>query len=59
MCSFYLVNAAEWIEINLFADSHNLEIIEDCAQAHGAKLKDQFAGTFGKAGYFSFYLQKI
>ena len=45
-------------EINLFADNHNLEIIEDCAQAHGAKLKDQLAGTFGKAGCFSFYPTK-
>ena len=45
-------------EINLFADSHNLEIIEDCAQAHGAKLNDQLAGTFGKAGCFSFYPTK-
>ena len=45
-------------EINLFADNHNLEIIEDCAQAHGAKFKDQLAGTFGKAGCFSFYPTK-
>jgi len=45
-------------EINFFADKHNLEIIEDCAQAHGAKLKDQLAGTFGKAGCFSFYPTK-
>ena len=45
-------------EINLIADNHNLEIIEDCAQAHGAKLNGQLAGTFGKAGCFSFYPTK-
>ena len=44
-------------DINLFADSHNLEIIEDCAQAHGAKLKNQLAGTFGKQDASVFILK--
>ena len=46
-------------KINLFADNHNLEIIEDFAQAHGAKLKDQFAGTFGIADASVFIQQKF
>mgnify|MGYP001175727006 CR=1 FL=1 len=44
--------------INEFAQKYNLEVIEDCAQAHGAKLYNQRAGTFGVAGCFSFYPTK-
>jgi len=40
------------------AKSRNLTIIEDCAQAHGAKFKNQKAGTFGNFGCFSFYPTK-
>ena len=37
------------------ARKHNLYIIEDCAQAHGASYKGRKAGTFGDAAAFSFY----
>lgn len=37
------------------ARKHNLRVIEDCAQAHGATYKGQKVGTFGDAGGFSFY----
>ena len=37
---------------------HNVFLIEDCAQAHGAKYRDQKCGTFGVAGSFSFYPTK-
>lgn len=37
---------------------HNLFLIEDCAQAHGAKFKNKKAGTFGDFGAFSFYPTK-
>lgn len=40
------------------AGKYNLQLIEDCAQAHGAKYKGQKVGTFG-TGAFSFILQKI
>jgi len=36
---------------------YNLEIIEDCAQAHGAKYKKKTVGSFG-VGCFSFYPTK-
>lgn len=37
------------------AKKHNLYIVEDCAQAHGAKYKGQVVGSFGDAAGFSFY----
>lgn len=37
---------------------HNVALIEDCAQAHGAKLHGQKVGTFGDAATFSFYPTK-
>lgn len=40
------------------AAKNNLVVIEDCAQAHGAKQKNIFAGTFGDFGAFSFYPTK-
>jgi dTDP-4-amino-4,6-dideoxygalactose transaminase len=39
------------------SDKYNLEIIEDCAQAHGAEYFGQKVGTFG-IGAFSFYPTK-
>lgn len=40
------------------AAEHELVVIEDTAQALGARAEDQFAGTFGDAGCFSFYKTK-
>lgn len=37
------------------AAQHKLEIVEDCAQAHGATFKGRHVGTFGRAATFSFY----
>lgn len=37
------------------ARKHNLFIIEDCAQAHGATYKGKRIGSFGEAAGFSFY----
>ena len=37
------------------ARKHNLRVVEDCAQAHGATYKGQKVGTFGDAAGFSFY----
>jgi dTDP-4-amino-4,6-dideoxygalactose transaminase len=41
------------------AQKHNLMIIEDAAQALGAKFYDKSAGSFGLTGCFSFYPAKI
>jgi len=40
------------------ARKHKLKIIEDCAQAHGAKYKNIKAGSFGDINAFSFYPTK-
>ena len=37
------------------AKKHNLLVIEDCAQAHGATYKGKRVGSFGDAAGFSFY----
>jgi dTDP-4-amino-4,6-dideoxygalactose transaminase len=37
---------------------HGVALIEDCAQAHGARLHGQQVGTFGDAATFSFYPTK-
>ncbi|MFX4263237.1 DegT/DnrJ/EryC1/StrS family aminotransferase [Pelotomaculum propionicicum] len=45
-------------QIMEIGNKHNLHVIEDCAQAHGAKYKGKLVGTFGDAGCFSFYPTK-
>lgn len=37
------------------AKKSNLYVVEDCAQAHGAKYKGKVIGSFGDAAGFSFY----
>jgi len=39
-------------------EDHNLILIEDCAQAHGAIYNGDMVGTFGHSGCFSFYPTK-
>lgn len=41
------------------AKKHNLTVMEDSAQALGAKYKGKSAGTFGLAGMFSLYPAKL
>ena len=40
------------------ADAHGLEIFEDAAQAHGARLDGRPVGTFGRFAMFSLYPTK-
>jgi dTDP-4-amino-4,6-dideoxygalactose transaminase len=42
-------------EIMAIAKKHNLKVIEDCAQAHGAEYNGSRVGSFGDVGCFSFY----
>ncbi|MGH9917519.1 MAG: DegT/DnrJ/EryC1/StrS family aminotransferase [Nitrososphaerales archaeon] len=45
-------------ELRDLAASHGLDLIEDCAQAHGASLGGRAAGSFGRMAAWSFYPTK-
>lgn len=46
---------ANMAAIREIADAHGLRIIEDAAQAHGARFAGRRAGSWGDCGCFSFY----
>ena len=46
---------ADMDPINEIASHHNLAVIEDAAQAHGARYKGKRVGSLGHAAGFSFY----
>lgn len=58
-----LVHLAGWPcemdDIMTLAKEHNLFVIEDCAQAHGARYKDRSVGSIGDIGCWSFCQDKI
>ena len=45
-------------EVVRICKKHNLKLVEDCAQSHGACFDGQMTGTFGDVGCFSFYPSK-
>ena len=57
------VHAAGWVcdmdPIMKLAAEHELTVIEDCAQSHGAKYKGRPAGSLGHIAAFSFCQDKI
>jgi dTDP-4-amino-4,6-dideoxygalactose transaminase len=50
---------AEMDPIMALAEKHNLYVIEDCAQAHGASYKGKRVGSIGHIGAWSFCQDKI
>ena len=46
---------ADMDAINAVAQKHGLKVIEDAAQAHGARYKGKRVGSLGDAAGFSFY----
>lgn len=46
---------ARMSKIMELAKAHNLKVLEDACQAHGARYRGARAGTIGDAGCFSFY----
>lgn len=45
--------------IMALAEQHNLYVIEDCAQAHGARYKGRSVGSIGHIGAWSFCQDKV
>ena len=41
------------------AQKHNLIVIEDCAESHGATVRGRMTGSFGDMACFSFYANKV
>jgi len=58
-----LVHLAGWPcdleEICNYCKENNIWVIEDCAQAHGAKYNDKYVGTWGDINAWSFCQDKI
>ena len=46
-------------KIREIANKHNILVIEDAAQAFGARTNGEYAGAFGDAGCFSFNAMKV
>ncbi len=51
--------ACDMVPVIKLAKKHNLKVIEDCAQAHGALYKNKKAGALGDIAAFSFCQDKI
>lgn len=49
---------ADLTALTALCERHDLPLIEDCAQSHGARWRGQRTGTFGRAGTFSFFPSK-
>ena len=49
---------AEMDRINAIAERHGIPVIEDAAQAHGARYQGRRVGQFGQIACFSFYPSK-
>lgn len=52
-------HVAEMDEIISICREHNLKIVEDCAQSHGAEYRGGVCGSLGDVATFSFYANKI
>ena len=50
---------ADMVSLRKICDQHNLFLLEDAAEAHGAEIGGQKVGSFGDAATFSFYGNKI
>jgi dTDP-4-amino-4,6-dideoxygalactose transaminase len=51
-------HAANMNKIKKIAKNNSLFVVEDAAQAHGAKYNDKMIGSLGDAAFFSFYPSK-
>ena len=49
---------AKMDQINKIGEEHDIPVVEDAAQAHGAMFQDQMVGSLGDMACFSFYPTK-
>ncbi len=49
----------DMLKINSIAKKNNIYVIEDCSQAHGAKIGKKYVGSFGDISIWSFCNDKI
>lgn len=49
----------EMDRLMVIAQNHNLIVIEDCAESHGATVRGRMTGSFGHMACFSFYANKV
>lgn len=52
-------NPCRMAEIMILAKKHGLYVIEDCAESLGAHINGKPVGSFGDAGTFSFFANKV
>lgn len=45
--------------LTAIARAHDLVVIEDCAESHGATVRGRMTGSFGAMSCFSFYANKV
>jgi len=50
-----LGNSCDMRALGALASRHDLVMVEDACEAHGARFEGKFVGTFGAMGTFSFY----
>ena len=55
----FLGNPCKMDVILRIAKKYKLYLIEDCAEAHGATYQNKMVGSFGIAGCYSFYANKV
>ncbi len=58
LCVHLYGQACNMREIERITKRHDVYLLEDCAQSHGARFEGQLTGTFGDIGCFSFYPTK-
>jgi dTDP-4-amino-4,6-dideoxygalactose transaminase len=58
MAIHFYGKVCEMERIAAIGRKHGIRVFEDCAQAHGSRLKGRKAGTFGDCAGFSFYPTK-
>lgn len=52
-------NPADMTAINQIAQTHNLALVEDCAESLGARYQGKATGSIGHLGCFSFFANKM